>query len=109
MATVEECSHMELYDIGPTDIELIGSRYILCLYLYNCVDRNIIKRVSISASNIVTFMQSNDIRYLSDLGNIHLPMRCLINRAGEINYVSLNGDEWVICKDLHVNKDRIYR
>lgn len=102
MAKVEECTHVELYTVSFSDIELVGSKIILCIYL-NDITKNIItKRVSLSISNIPNFMKDAGV---SNLGEINRKdMRCLINKLGEVNYISL-GTEWFVCKDIHISRD----
>ena len=100
MAKVEDCTHMELYDIAYADIELVGSKIILCLYLRDIRTEVLLKRVSISATNIPKFLKQSEKGSLLKLRG--LCVRCLINEFREINYVSLLEYDWIFCQDLHI-------
>jgi len=102
MSKIEECTHMELYEIAFTEIELVGSKIILCLYLYDITTKIITKRVSLSISNVPGFMKAGGIKKITAIH--HSTIRCLINKFREINYISLTEDEWFVCKDLHMQQ-----
>lgn len=100
MAKVEECTYMELYDIGYADVELVGSKIILCLYLKDILTEVVVKRLGISATNIPKLLKQTDKRSVLKLRKSGV--RCLVNDSREINYVSLTRDgDWIFCQDLH--------
>lgn len=100
MSRIEECTHVELYEVAFSDIELIGSKFILCLYLTNVTKNTVVKRVSISASNISKLMKVSDVKSIGELNR--KTIRCLINPHREINYISFIEDNWIICKDIYI-------
>ena len=99
MVKIEECNYMELYEIAYADVELVGSKIILCLYLRDIYTEVLVKRVSISATNIPKFLKNNG--QISVLHLARKTVRCLTNNISEINYVGLIEGEWTICKDIH--------
>lgn len=100
MAKVEECAYMELYDIAYADVELVGSKIILCLYLRDILTEVVVKRLGISATNIPKLLKQTDKQSVLKLRKSCV--RCLVNDLREINYVSLIEDDWIFCKDLHI-------
>lgn len=100
MAKIEECTHMELYDVAYADVELNGNKIVLCIYLRDILKEVVIKRVSVSASNISKFLKNNKMNSVLKLRRKCI--RCLINKNNEINYISLSENDWVICKDLPI-------
>lgn len=105
MAKVEDCTHMELYDIGYADVELVGSKIILCLYLRDILTEVVVKRLGISATNIPKLLKQTNKQSVLKLRKSGV--RCLVNNFREINYVSLtkDKDDWIFCQDLHIMED----
>lgn len=102
MSKIDECTHIELYEVVFSDIELIGSKIILCLYLTDIIKNTVVKKISISSTNISKLMKVSDIQSISELNR--KTIRCLINPYREINYISFIENNWVICKDIHISK-----
>lgn len=102
MAKLEDCTHMMLYEVSFSDIELIGSKIIGCLYLSD--GQKIVKRLGVSATNLPKMLKAFELRTMSELNRKMI--RCAINEFGEIEYIalieSMSEDDWIYCKDLHL-------
>lgn len=100
MTKIEDCKYMELYDVECFDLESIGSKAVLVLYLAN--DHVIRKKIHIAISNIFKVLETFGIKAIHQLNGQMI--RCLINPYQEVNYITpMRESDWLICKEVHYN------
>ena len=104
MAKIEDCTHVELYQIAYSDIEPYGSKFALILCLKDPVTEVAVKKVAISMSNISKFLKESNIHSILRITGSYI--RCLINEDKKINYVGLVEDSWTVCKDMNLRGDK---
>jgi len=100
MSKINECEYVELYEVICSNLELIGSRAVLVIYLG--LEGKISKEIHIAISNVAKFLSAFRVKSIVDLNKQMI--RCLINPYKEVNYITpMDPSEWIICKEVHYN------